>query len=127
MNNHKFGSNDIVLLIGILSIAFVILVVISIFVTKDGDEVVITVDGKVYRTYALSEEQEIPIIIDGVTTNVLTISDGKAKMTEADCPDKLCMHQKAISKTNESIVCLPNKVVVTVDSKSESEFDSIAR
>ena len=73
------------------------------------------------------EEQEIPIVQDGVTTNVLTIRDGRADMTEADCPDKLCVHQKAISKNHEMIVCLPNKVVVEVTGSEENGFDSIAR
>ena len=81
----------------------------------------------VYGTYALGEEQEIPIVQDGVTTNVLTIRDGRADMTEADCPDKLCVHQKAISKNHEMIVCLPNKVVVEVTGSEENGFDSIAR
>ena len=48
-------------------------------------------------------------------------------LTEADCPDKLCVHQKAISKNHEMIVCLPNKVVVEVTGSEENGFDSIAR
>ena len=76
---------------------------------------------------SIEQEQEIPIVQDGVTTNVLTIRDGRADMTEADCPDKLCVHQKAISKNHEMIVCLPNKVVVEVTGSEENGFDSIAR
>ena len=83
----------------------------------------ITVDGKLYGTYSLAEDQVIQI----GDTNVCEIKDGEVKMTEADCPDKLCVHQKAISKTNETIVCLPNKVVVQVIGAGESELDSIAR
>ena len=48
-------------------------------------------------------------------------------MEEATCPDKLCIKQKTISKDNESIICLPNKVAVTVTSKSESDIDVISR
>lgn len=33
-------------------------------------------------------------------------------MTEADCPDHLCMKQKAVDSTGGTIVCLPNKVVI---------------
>ena len=55
------------------------------------------------------------------------IKDGKADVTEADCPDKLCVHQKAISKTNETIRLSSNKVVVQVIGAGESELDSIAR
>ena len=53
--------------------------------------------------------------------------DGTADITEADCPDKLCVHQRAISKTKETIVCLPNKVVVEVTGSEESELDSVAK
>ena len=47
-------------------------------------------------------------------------------MTDADCPDQLCVHQKAASKNHESIICLPNKVVVEVNGNKESEFDAVA-
>ena len=79
-----------------------------------GASVEVIVDGAIYGTYPLDVDKEIPIQKDGKTTNLLVIKDGKADVTEADCPDKLCVHQKAISKTNETIVCLPNKVVVQV-------------
>ena len=89
-----------------------------------GASVEVTVDGAIYGTYPLDVDKEIPIQKDGKTTNLLVIKDGKADVTEAD---KLCVHQKAISKTNETIVCLPNKVVVQVIGTGESELDSIAR
>ena len=34
--------------------------------------------------------------------------------------------RKAASKNHESIICLPNKVVVEVDGSEESEFDAVA-
>ena len=33
-------------------------------------------------------------------------------MTEATCPDHLCMKQHAIDSKGGTIVCLPNKVVI---------------
>ena len=47
----------------------------------------ITVDGELYGTYSLAEDQVIQI----GDTNVCEIKDGEVKMTEADCPDHLCM------------------------------------
>ena len=35
-------------------------------------------------------------------------------MTDADCPDKLCVKTGRISKTGETIVCLPHRVVVEI-------------
>lgn len=123
----RIGRNDIIF-ITILVVA--VLGVAGFFYLRPqetGAQVIVTVDGEVYGIYALAEDQEIPIVTEGVTTNLLVIQDGKADMTEADCPDKLCVHQRAISKNNETIVCLPNKVVVQVTGSEESGFDSIAK
>lgn len=75
----------------------------------DYGSIEITVDGEIYGTYSLAEDQTIAI----GDTNVCEISGGKVKMTEADCPDHLCMKQHAIGSSGGTIVCLPNKVVIT--------------
>ncbi len=62
---------------------------------KEAQEAVVTVDREVYGTYSLAKDQTIEIQ-DG---NRLRIQNGQAKMEWADCPDQLCVHQKAISRT----------------------------
>lgn len=84
--------------------------------------VIITVDKKEFGTYFLNEDQEIDI--NG--TNTLVIQGGKADMVQADCPDGICVNQKAISKNGESIICLPNKITVTVKSQSKNDVDGVA-
>lgn len=114
-----------------LGILFLVLLVFCLvfyfFRGQMGAQVKVTVDGVLYGTYPLEKEQEIAIEKDGVVTNRLVIRDGVADMIEADCPDKLCVHQKAISKTGETIVCLPNKVVAEIIGSEESELDSVAK
>ncbi|MDD6215699.1 MAG: NusG domain II-containing protein [Roseburia sp.] len=123
----RLKKNDIIFLAVVIVILAVVYVLFSFGGTKKGESVEILIDGASYGIYSLQEEQTIPIKISNKTTNVLEIKDGKADMVEADCPDKLCVHQKAISKDKETIVCLPNKVVVQVISDTESEFDSVAK
>ena len=48
-------------------------------------------------------------------------------MKEASCPDQLCVDQNEIYFDKESIICLPNKVVITVVSDVESDVDGIVR
>ncbi len=79
------------------------------------------VAGNIYGTYDLSKEQKI-VIQD---SNVLVIKDGRAQMESADCPDQICVRQKAISKEGESIICLPNKVVVSIVGGEEKELDAV--
>ena len=47
--------------------------------------------------------------------NVLVIKDGEASVTEADCPDGVCIRMGSISKTGENIVCLPHRLVVQIE------------
>lgn len=90
--------------------------------SKDPGYVTVKVDGVLEGTYSLEEEQVIEI---NHGTNVLEIRDGKARMVEADCPDQLCVHQKAVVSGGESIICLPNKVVAEVVSQTKSEYDAV--
>ena len=83
--------------------------------------VVVKVEGEIEGVYDLSEDQEIEI---NGGTNILQIKGGKADMIEADCPDQLCVHQKAISRNHESIICLPNRLVISL-SGSQQGFDAV--
>lgn len=124
----RFGKNDIILISVILIAGLIMLFAWRYLGTGDGARVQVTVDGKVYGTYPLSKEKTVEIKDDdGNVTNTLLISGGKADMISADCPDHLCVDQRAISKEKESIICLPNKVVVTIVSGEESDIDSISK
>lgn len=124
----KIGKKDLILLLIILAAAIGIWFGYRAMNQGDGSRVRITVDGAEYGVYDLDADQEIPIKINGEVTNTLVIENGIADMTSADCPDKLCVNQKAISATGETIVCLPNKVVVEVISSGEDAgFDTIAK
>ncbi|MBQ8518557.1 MAG: NusG domain II-containing protein [Agathobacter sp.] len=124
--NRRFGKNDVIF-IGFLAM-FCIAVCIWVYKggAVEGSNIVITVDGKDYGTYSLLEEQTITIG-EGETINIIEIKDGKAYMREASCPDQLCVDQNEISFDKESIICLPNKVVITVISDVQSDVDGIVR
>ena len=85
---------------------------------------VVTTSGQVYGSYDLSQDQEIVIQTDG-HQNKITINQGVAQITEADCHNHLCIKQGGISKINQSIVCLPNRVVVRIIGE-EAEVDAIS-
>lgn len=123
--NKRFRKNDFFFLAIVALLLIGLLFFFSFSKGKSGDYVVITVNQTEFGTYPLSKDDVIQIDT-GDALNVLTVQDGEAKMTEADCPDKLCVHQKAISHDRETIVCLPHKVVVTVKSSEDSDLDAIA-
>jgi len=93
--------------------------------TKDTANVVVTIDGEVYGTYPLSEDRTERIELPDGSYNILIISDGCADVSEASCPDQICVKHNHIRYSKESIVCLPNKVVVTVEGGKENEIDGV--
>ena len=119
----NWKKKDAVLILTVLLIAGAAFGVHE-FAGGDGaDTVTVKVDGKVTGTYPLAKDQKIRI---NGGTNILTIKNGKAKMTDADCPDQVCIRMGKISKTGENIVCLPHKLVIQVegDVGQESEYDN---
>ncbi len=126
--HKRFGKNDAVFLGILLGLCLLVFLGYHVFFHTKGSRIVITKNGEVYGTYSLEKEHTIEIKDkDGTVTNTLIIKDRKADMKSADCPDRLCVKQKAISLENENIVCLPNKVVVTVVNGKASDFDAIAQ
>lgn len=129
----RFGRNDIILISVIVIISVVLFLIWKLVYLKGQDTdsdacVEVTIDGRTYGTYPLSKDDTIKIKNgDGDVTNTLVIKGSVADMTSADCPDHLCVKKKAISKEGESIICLPNKVVVTVKSDMKSDIDSISK
>ena len=119
---------DFVLLGIVIAASVIIFLGYSFFTGRYGSEgkgeVVITVDGIEYGRYDLEEDRVIEI----GSTNRLEIRDGIADMVWADCPDKLCVKHISIKRSGESIICLPNKVVVTIENAGESsDFDTLVR
>ena len=84
---------------------------------EKGATAVVTVDGEEYYRSSLFIEKEIAID----DRNTLVIKEGRADMIFADCPDQICVKHAPISNVGETIICLPNKVVVTIESLTGNE------
>lgn len=127
MNNKSKIRYDIILIIGLLVITMVIAMAVR-FTQKTGKNVVVSVDGVVKYTFPLDEDIEFKIEGYEGGTNYLVIKDGEAYLTEASCPDLLCVHMGKISSQGQSIICLPNRVVVEIRDDNENdlkEYDTI--
>lgn len=89
----------------------------------------ITVDGQLYKTVELTEEEQIIEIKTDHGLNILKVHDYGIEMIEADCPDKVCLSFGFVDKKNQSIVCLPHKVLVELEGTSggvdQDETDAV--
>ena len=123
-----FKKKDFLLIIVVLVVALAFYFCQEFTGVSSDSQGLVMVDGEVCGSYDLNVNQTISI---NHGSNILKIQDKKAQIIEADCPDKLCVHQNPISKSNQSIICLPNKVVVKIvigqDNEDSEDVDTVAR
>lgn len=120
-----FEKTDIALILFWGSCALVLFLISFGRTHSDGSGTKLTVlyGNNIYGIYDLDRDQTIEIN-DG---NICEIKDGEVRMTYADCPDKLCMHSRAISGAGENIVCLPNHVILKITGDGEEpEIDGLS-
>ena len=85
--------------------------------TGIGAQAVVTVDGQEIGRYPLSKSGTFPL---NGGTNILVVENGEAWVSDADCPDKVCMHMGKIRRNGEFIACLPNRLLVVIEGAAES-------
>ena len=115
--------NDLLLVAGLLLAAGLGLLYLLVF-RGNGNTVQVTVDGKLYGSFALSQDRTEEIR-NGEQLNRLVIRDGKASMEYATCPDGICVNHAPIFRDGESIVCLPQRVVITVTTEKNTNDPDI--
>ena len=120
MTKRKMRHKADLILILSLFIVSLLLVILTLTSRTKGERVEITVDGTLVATYSLSEDGEWNI----GKTNTIVIEDGCVYMKDAVCPTGSCIRTGRIRYVGESIICLPNKVTVTIVGEGGVDFIS---
>ena len=97
---------------------------------KPAKTAVIYIGNEAVRTVELANVPEpYEFDISGADgTNRIRVEQGRIRVTEADCPDKVCVNQGWIENTYTPIVCLPHKLTIEVKSEAaeDNEYDAAA-
>ena len=81
-------------------------------------------DGQVlYRINLLTEQNKTIRIERGGSHNTVEIKDGEIFVSEAGCPDQICVKTGKL-KGDMPIVCLPNRLVIRF--ADSGEVDAVA-
>lgn len=110
-------KRDVILVASVLLAAAALFCALR-FSRGKGGAVSITVNGEDFGTYPLSEDADIDV--KGLLT--VSVRDGKAYVSSSTCRGKTCVHERPVSRSGETIVCLPNGVVVRILGESEVDF-----
>lgn len=120
----RLRRNDVIFIAALLAVVIVAGICLCFF-RGEGDTVTVTVDGKMVATYPLNVDRTEDIRTEEEGLNRLIIRDGKAYIESASCPDGICAAHKPIHRAGESIVCLPNKVVITVKTAGDGDVPDV--
>ena len=121
---QKFKA-DILIIAGVIIIALLIMVIPGFIYENNIAEVVIMQDQSEIGRYSLLQNETITVTDSEGNYNLVMINEGTVQVTDADCPDKLCVRQRTISSHGESIICLPHKLVIQISSGKDSGIDAM--
>jgi len=120
LRSRKPLTRSDVMVILLVLLAGIVLSVRFWFPKGQGTEVVVYVDNQVRYRFPLTEEGDFKLQ-GRLGPMTLRLSGGKARITASTCPLKLCMKMGSISRPGQSLVCLPNRVVISIVGKSHTK------
>lgn len=123
MKPFKLRKADLILLAVVLALGAVLAAVLLL--RSSGGVAQVRVAGVVTASYPLDEDASYTITGADGGTNLLVIEDGSARIEEASCPDGVCVHTGRVRRDGQSIVCLPNQVVVEIVSESAENSSGV--
>lgn len=96
--------------------------------SSKGDKVLVFVDNSLIDEYKLSDDGDYHINNENGAVMTFEIDNGCVNVISSNCKDKLCVHQKSIRSSSEVICCLPNKIILkieTLDNTSKDSYDAV--
>ena len=114
-----FGRNDIWLILAVTAAVLIGFLILAATGGAAGTEVVVTVNDSEYARLPLDRDAELTLDDGHGGTNLLVIRGGEAYVAEANCHNQVCVDTGRISGEGELIVCLPHKVVISIEGSNE--------
>ena len=121
---NKTLKSDAILIALLLSVSLIAFIALNLYGNASkGDYVEIYVDNNIFGRYDINKNKTI-IIKEYSTVEIINCA---VYMKESNCNDKICEKTGYISKVNESIICLPQRIVIRIvsETKSNTSIDGI--
>ncbi len=123
---YKTSGLDVILIAGVL-----IFSVISIFrfslsrpkQSAEAKEVLIYQNQKLLEKTGLNKDRMIALLSGQMQ---IEIRGGKLSVIHSECPQHICVNMGWIQYSGQTIVCVPNRVVIEIKSSSSPLLDVVA-
>lgn len=121
--NEKRSLRADVIVISAILLAALLFLAFTLLLRKPGAVAVVEINGEAVGEYDLSKDGVF--VLNG-GTNTLVIENGEAYVKDSACPDRTCERTGKIRYVGQTIVCLPNRLSVTVKGNSENGVDLVS-
>ncbi len=120
------NKNDIKLIIGIGFVTLILFLAISMVHQPDAKMAVVYYQNEIVKTIDLFKNEQKEYVVEGKNGPVvIEVNQGKIRVKKEDSPLHICSKQGYIHKSTETIVCLPNQIVIQIE--EQNKFDTIVR
>ena len=125
-------NKKIKLCITIVLILLILSILSIFFLHKSADKGTIAEiiqDGQCIQTIDLSqvdEPYELTVTGENNASNTIRVEPGRIAITKASCPDKICIQTGYISDSLKPITCLPNHLIIRIQTANENPIDGIS-
>ncbi|MDE6666165.1 MAG: NusG domain II-containing protein [Ruminococcus sp.] len=101
----------------IITVIFLVSAIMTLYAFRPSEKHTVEVvqDGNVIYTFDLLDTENRTITVkstDGKSSNTIEISDGKICISDAECPDKICVKSGFLKSDSMPLVCLPNRLII---------------
>lgn len=112
----KAKKGDIIVILIILIVAIILYLIFNSKISN-GSQAIIKINNKIYKMIDLNNETIKEETIKFKDSGYMTLKYDKTGIYVSDvtCPDRICQKSGKINKSNQSIVCLPNKTIIYID------------
>ncbi len=108
-------------MVAIASFSFVKL----FFISNEGREVLIKVGNGPVQRVSLKMDRRINLKGEKGRV-VIEVKEGRVRVVESSCFQKICVTTGWINKPGQNIICLPNKVLVTIEGNGSPKIDGLS-
>lgn len=121
-----FTLGDIILTVSLLLLSFISMAWTGKFY-EGGKHVVVEVDGKRILELPLDRD-DVREVQGPLGKTVINIKDKSVFVSESACHNKICINMGRIHNPGEVIVCVPNRVFVTIKGNGgDNSLDGVTR
>lgn len=135
MENKKKSdglSKGVIIAIALMVVFFIVMLIVSMNIVSNnlGDKIAkIYKDGELIQEIDLnkvSESYTIKIDSENGNYNIVRVENGRISVSDASCPDKICVNTGYITNGSVPISCLPNKLIIKIeDSETQESPDAV--